>query len=599
MANDRVVSKESTGHGNRGSASPDDENPTSTHADSMIRAIADIAWAQIVNTDRGERFGMRPPTAQIQINLTAERIPDISFKAARKRSIFARGVLARLKRVPREALSDDGQVTYGALSHLYGYQAEEDKYYWVDFDIVPYKTNRALAVFTEALRANDLASAEKRACYIRLLEAYSNYFRQQRVKLEGQANRGIRLPKEAVESTRTMYAAIAVTLERDLFEERFSHTASDDMTAFAAKVLSVVRVQVAVSIARLVAFLGEEYLARAPNSVGLGQYPRGNAQYRRLIKAFTTLRLEPSELHKLGLHRVEEISAEIVEKAHGVGLDGDLQKIFNTLRDNPRFRATSPEDVHALYTADVAKIAPFVSAYFMRVPSAPYGVKRLTPAAEKVLTYGSYYPPTLEEPRGLYFYNASDLDHRTMLTHSALIYHELVPGHHFQIALQQENESLHPVRRRFAPSGFIEGWAEYAASLAYEMGLYGDPFDDIGRKVMELFFAMRLVVDTGMAEYGWSLSQARTYMREHIFQSAAEIDTESLRYAVWPAQALCYYVGYSTIWRLRHHAEQSLGNRFSLPRFHDLVIGAGSLCLDVLQMRVERYIALTLAAQAC
>jgi uncharacterized protein (DUF885 family) len=141
----------------------------------------------------------------------------------------------------------------------------------------------------------------------------------------------------------------------------------------------------------------------------------------------------------------------------------------------------------------------------------------------------------------------------------------------------------------------LRAGAEYASSLGYEMGLYHDPYDDLGRKIMELFFAMRLVVDTGLGEYGWSLSQARTFMREHIFQSEAEIDTESLRYAIWPAQALCYYVGYSTIWQLRHNAEHALGKRFSLPHFHNLVIGAGSLCLDVLKTRVDRYIASNLA----
>jgi uncharacterized protein (DUF885 family) len=426
-------------------------------ADSLIREIADRAWAQHLRTDRGARFGMDAPISQIQIGLATERIPEITFAAARKRSVFARQIVRELTKIPVESLSDDGQITYGSLSQIYGYFAEEDKYYWIDFDIVPYKASRAIAVFTSALSSNDLMSPDKRECYIRLLQAYARFFRQQRVKLEGQAKRGIRLPKEAVASTAEMYAALAGTLEKDLFVSERPR-ASGDIGTFVKKVASLVRNEVTVSVGRLVAFLGDEYRARAPHSVSLRQYPGGHAHYRRLIKAFTTLHLEPKVLHELGLRRVQEITAEIVEKAHRIGLDGNLQQIFHALRADSRFKAQSPEAVGALYARDVALIAPKLADYFSCVPKAPYDVMRLSAPAEKVLTYGGYHPPTLDEPRGLYFYNASNLDQRTMLTHSTLIYHELVPGHHFQIALQQENQCLHPARRRFAPSGFIEGW---------------------------------------------------------------------------------------------------------------------------------------------
>jgi uncharacterized protein (DUF885 family) len=568
----------------------DTQRPDSPDADALVRSIADQTWAELLRTDRSASLGIDSPLEQMQITLAAEAIPEITLEAARERSAFAAGIVTQLEAVPLDLLGEDALITYGVLSNRYGYLAEEARYYWVDFDVVPYKSSRPISLMTGTLRSNELRTDAQRERYINLLQRLARYFDQQRLKLEGQAERGIRLPKAAVDGTRSMYAGMESTLEADLLINDERRDTSGSSAAFTAEVASLVRGEVMRSLAQLVAALGESYQALAPDAVGIGQYPDGPGQYRRLIQAYTTLQLEPEALHQLGIERVATITAEILEKGKAIGLEGSLQTVFDALRGDSRFKANSAEDIAKLYAADIADIAPKLNDYFSLVPQAPYGAQRLAPAAEKVLTYGGYFPPTPTEPRGLYYFNASGLEDRTMLTHRSLIYHELVPGHHFQLALQLEDRELHPMRRRYAPAGFIEGWAEYAASLCYEMGLYTDPYDDLGRKVMELFLAMRLVVDTGLAEFGWSLEQARSYMRDHIFQSDAEIVSESLRYAVGPAQALCYSVGYSTIWELRRRAERVLGGRFDLRRFHECVIGAGSVPLDILKVRVEHYI---------
>jgi uncharacterized protein (DUF885 family) len=568
----------------------DTQRPDRPDADALVRSIADQAWAELLRTDRSASLGIDSPLEQMQITLAAEPIPEITLEAARERSAFAASIVTQLQAVPLELLGEDALITRGVLSNRYGYLAEEARYYWVDFEVVPYKSSRPISLMTGTLRSNELRTDAQHECYINLLRRLARYFDQQRLKLEGQAERGIRLPKAAVDGTRSMYAGMESTLEADLLINDERRDTSGSSAAFTAEVASLVHGEVTRSLAQLVAALGESYRALAPDAVGIGQYPDGPGQYRRLIQAYTTLQLEPEALHQLGIERVATITAEILEKGKAIGLEGSLQKVFDALRGDPRFKASSAEQIAALYTADIADIAPKLADYFSLVPKAPYDAQRLAPAAEKVLTYGGYFPPTPTEPRGLYFFNASGLEDRTMLTHRALIYHELVPGHHFQLALQLEDRALHPMRRRYAPAGFIEGWAEYAASLCYEMDLYTDPYDDLGRKVMELFLAMRLVVDTGLAEFGWSLEKARSYMRDHIFQSDAEIVSESLRYAVGPAQALCYSVGYSTIWELRRRAERALGGRFDLRRFHECVIGAGSVPLDILKVRVEHYI---------
>jgi uncharacterized protein (DUF885 family) len=239
-----------------------------------------------------------------------------------------------------------------------------------------------------------------------------------------------------------------------------------------------------------------------------------------------------------------------------------------------------------------ARVVPLVPRYFARVPKAEGGVERLDPALEGAMTFGYYDPPRPGRERGLYYYNGSKPETRSLLFATPLIYHELVPGHHFQIGLQRENQDLPPIRQESLSTAFVEGWAEYASALAGEMGLYSEPRDRAGRLMMESFLVARLVVDTGMNALGWSRERAMEYLREKTFQSEGEIETETLRYSCdIPGQALAYKMGALHIRALRDRAERELGSRFDVRRFHDVVLGGGSLPLGVLEARVVRWIA--------
>jgi uncharacterized protein (DUF885 family) len=219
-------------------------------------------------------------------------------------------------------------------------------------------------------------------------------------------------------------------------------------------------------------------------------------------------------------------------------------------------------------------------------------VKPVDAANAAGMTFGYYQHPTIAEPMGYYRYNGSNQDERSLALATHLIYHELVPGHHFQIALQQENKDVHPVREFIQYSSFAEGWAEYAAELASEMGGYADPYKRYGHLLTQEFIATRLVVDTGMNALGWSLERGRQYMRDHTFESDALIATESLRYSTdLFAQALGYRLGYDEFWSLRHKAEAALGSRFDIRAFHAVAMGEGSMPLDVLAENVDWYIA--------
>jgi len=273
-----------------------------------------------------------------------------------------------------------------------------------------------------------------------------------------------------------------------------------------------------------------------------------------------------------------------------VGFAGTREEFHDMLREDPRFVASKAREVEARYKADIALMEARIGDYFAVLPKAPYGVRRLTPAEEVNSTFGYYRPPDSIEPAGYYNYNGSRLAERSQVSSRSLIFHELLPGHHLQVALQLEDQALHPYRRNNYFGAFTEGWAEYASSLGEEMGLYEDPYERYGRLIMEIFLATRLVVDTGIGYFGWSLEEARSYMRDHVFQSDVEIATETLRYATRPGQSLAYRLGYEKLWELRHKAERELGEGFDLRAFHAMVLAGGNLPLKVLPEHVDWWI---------
>lgn len=275
-----------------------------------------------------------------------------------------------------------------------------------------------------------------------------------------------------------------------------------------------------------------------------------------------------------------------------IGFKGTRKEFLTTIGKDPRFIAKAPEDVGARYQKYYEAIKPLVGKLFSRIPKAPGEFRRLNPALEGSQTYGFYQAPSPASPVGIYFYNASNLATRSLFTVANIAYHELVPGHHFQMSLALENPDLPPFRRDFATTAYTEGWAEYASGLAGELGLFSDPYDLYGRLTSEAFLTTRLVVDPGMNLLGWSREKAMQFMRDHTMMAESEIASESLRYSVdMPGQALGYKVGAFEFWRLRAKAEKELGARFDVRAFHALILDAGALPMKVVGEMVDRWIA--------
>jgi uncharacterized protein (DUF885 family) len=297
-------------------------------------------------------------------------------------------------------------------------------------------------------------------------------------------------------------------------------------------------------------------------------------------------------VHRIGLAEVARLEARMAEVRRALGFTGTAAEFREAVGKDPRFRARTPEEVGERLLAYDARVRPRLEAFFEVRPRAEYGVKRLDPERETALTFGIYEPPSPGEPRGLYRFNGSKLAERSLLTAGPLVYHELAPGHHFQIALAGENTSIPPFRRELWDTAYVEGWGEYASGLAEEMGMYADPYDLYGRLSMDMFLSVRLVVDTGMNALGWPRAQAKAYMREHLIESDTQIETESLRYSVdIPGQALAYKMGSRALWDLRRRAEAALGRRFDLRRFHACILGSGSLPLATLGSKLDAFIA--------
>ena len=340
----------------------------------------------------------------------------------------------------------------------------------------------------------------------------------------------------------------------------------------------------------LLAFLREEYLPVARDEVGASNLPDGTAFYRHRIRQFTSLELEAEQIHQIGLAEVERIKLEMLSILQEVGFQGDLANFIKFLRTDPRFFAETPEALLKEAALILKRIDGELPRLFITLPRTPYGIRQVPEASAPDTTTAYYFPPSGDgRTAGFYYINTYDLKSRPLYELEALSLHEAVPGHHLQIALQQELE-LPNFRRFNGFTAYVEGWALYSERLGLEMGFYKDPYSNFGRLSYEMWRACRLVVDTGLHALGWSRQQAIEFMAVHTSLTLLNIANEIDRYIAWPGQALAYKIGELKIRELRSMAEQTLGTRFNLREFHDVLLTSGAVPLDILEKLVQDWI---------
>ncbi len=342
---------------------------------------------------------------------------------------------------------------------------------------------------------------------------------------------------------------------------------------------------------RLRNFLNDEYLPAARNTVGLSAMKGGAGLYRRLVAQHTTLPLDPSQIHALGLSEVARIQREMDGVRREMGFAGELRSFFEHIRADPRFHPKTGAELANGFAAVGRAVDAQVPRYFSRTPKTPLLIQPYPTYREKFEAGGSYTDGAPDGSRaGTFFYNTYDLPSRFLTGIATLYLHEGAPGHHFQISLAQEDTSLPDFQRFGGNTAYVEGWALYAETLGYSMGFYKDPMQHWGTLDDEMLRAMRLVVDTGLHTKGWSREQAIDYMLANSGMGRSDATAEVERYIAIPGQALSYKIGALAIQRLRAKAEAALGAKFDIRAFHEQVLGSGALPLPILEAKIDRWI---------
>jgi uncharacterized protein (DUF885 family) len=557
------------------------------HAVALALVGIDNVWSEVART----------PWVQRDLGLPVDRLPDISEDAVANRSGRAAGALAILDRADVALLPHDLRLTHGVAHETAQRMASEAGRYWLTFDPLgigffalfaptAYGGGFLLGHISGMLAKYPFDTSADVHRYRGLLDDYARLIDQMRERTTGQAHRGIRIPgpqlEQSIELIRRLRAGAAALLPS------FNRLAPSGAEAAAAKFREQLEQAVDPAFERLLAFLSDpDYRARAPEAVGIAQYPGGEALYRELVREHTTLDLSPEEVHSQGLTRMHDVRAAMASLVAETGFNGSAHDYLAAVTGNAAWRATNADEVRIVFERYIDRIAPHLDIAFRFKPRAPHAVAPLPEALAGSMTFGYYDSPGPGQPAGRYLFNAANLAGAPLINIAALNFHELVPGHHFHLASQRENQALHPVRANAFFNAFNEGWAEYAATLAGELGMYEAPEERFGRLMMDAFLVSRLVVDTGMNALGWSLEQARTFMSENAFMPEAEVRSESIRYSCdIPAQSLAYKLGEYFLMAQREQMRSRLGKRFDLRDFHDAVLKPGGLPLSLVAENV-------------
>ena len=365
-----------------------------------------------------------------------------------------------------------------------------------------------------------------------------------------------------------------------------------DRERLTAAYTEAIRERVVPTFRRLHDFVRDEYMPATRGTVGLSALPDGRAWYQFAVRTNTTTDLTPEQIHDIGLSEVARLHREIETVMRQVGFQGDLKAFMRHMQTEPQFRYETREQMLEDYRAAQARIDASTDRLFDVKPRANYEIRPVEPFRERSFSGGSYTAASLDGSRpGIFHLNTYDPPSRPRYGMESLLIHEGSPGHHFQISIARELEHLPRMRRFGGYTAYSEGWGLYAETLGRELGLYTDPYQYYGFLSSELWRSIRLVLDTGIHAKGWTLEQAMQYARDNSSQSETTIQAEVERFAAIPSQALAYKMGELKITELRRRAEAALGSRFDIKAFHRAILEDGALPLDVLDAKINRWIA--------
>lgn len=524
------------------------------------------------------------------------RLPDGSRAFEVAQEPVLRGFADRLAAIDAAGLGDDDRLNHTFLTYVLQRSLAR----------IPLDTGRIDAFNSEGgpgqglaylASVTRIATAADAEAWIARLEAMPKSFADSLANAHRGLETGLVQPRSIVENALTLIGPeAALTPEADPLLKPFQTLPASVPAAQQAALRERAARAVAEGIMpqrrEWARFLRQDYLPRAPETLGLVHRPGGREMYAYLVRGYTTTDLTPDEVHAIGLQEVARIRARMDVEMRGAGWTGDFASFLTFLRTDPQFYVTSREALLEKASEMAKRADDGLPALFGTLPRLPYGVRPVPRAIEANYTTGRYNQGSIENGvAGGYMVNTSSLNQRGLYELPALTLHEAVPGHHLQIALQQEAEDGPYFRRSVDVTAFIEGWGLYSEFLGEEMGFYRTPYERFGRLSYEMWRACRLVSDTGIHWLGWDIEQARACFRDNSALAPLNIETELQRYIGWPGQATAYKIGEIRLRGVRTRAEAELGDRFDVRRFHDALLVDGPLPMALLDARMDRWIA--------
>jgi uncharacterized protein (DUF885 family) len=434
--------------------------------------------------------------------------------------------------------------------------------------------------------------------FLKRLDGLVQWTDQAIVNMRTGIERGYMLPKVLVERTLPQLQAHVVAKPEDSIywgpiRNLPASFAPADRERLTAAYRAAIEQKVVPTYRRLHDFLQAEYLPKARTTDGMGGLPDGQAWYAYRVKRITTTGYTPEQIHQIGLDEVARIQAAMEGVMRQVGFKGTRAEFFRYINTDPKFFYSKPEDLIAGYVQIENEVNAQLPKLFETLPKADYEVRAVEAFREKSASAGSYQPASEDGTRpGIFYANTYDLRARPKRAMEALSLHEGNPGHHLQITIQREQRDLPRFRRFGFYTAYVEGWGLYAESepVGRALGRYTDPYQYFGQLEAELWRAIRLVVDTGLHAKGWTRQQVLDYAAANSAEAEARRVSEAERFMAIPGQALAYKIGQLKISELRARAEQALGPKFDVRKFHTAVLGDGALPLDVLEAKIDRWI---------
>ncbi len=545
-----------------------------------------------------ESYSFNPISATFQgvSEFNDQFLPALTEENRSKQLAFEIKYLDRLNQINLDQLSEQDQLSYQVFKGEREQNIETHQY---PFHLTPINQMTGMhnfyAVLGSGQSAQPFKTEQDYRNFIKRSEGFSRWMQSVVDNMKQGQQQGIVLPLPIVKKLipqleahivdkleDSVFYAPLKTLPKDLTAEQKAQLSSDYRQMIERIIIPAYR------SAR--DYIKNDYKTHARESVGLSELPGGKDWYEFLIKVHTTLPLTAETIHRYGLSEVERILSEMEKVKQQVDFKGDLAEFFEFLRNDDQFYFDNPEDLIKAYENTKTKIDATLPKLFDVFPKADYVVKAVPDFQAASAAGASYQSPSPDGSRpGIFYINTYNLKSQPKFLMETLSIHEAAPGHHFQIAIQQEVEGLPDFRKYGGYTVFNEGWALYAESLGKELGLFTDPYMWYGRLVDEQLRAMRLVVDTGLHAFGWTREQAIQYMLDNSSMARSDVEAEVERYIVIPAQALAYKTGQRKIRELRELGEKMLGEQFDVRKFHTQVLIDGSLPMPILEQKITEW----------